>query len=494
MTLSREDQGVPSTPKTPVREVWLLVAMCLCSGIVSVHATVVVPLLGLISDQLGATPHAVSWTLSANLLAAAVFTPLIGRLGDVFGPRAVILWVLVVVLAGSLLCAVATSLPLLLVGRVLQAGCYALFPLAVSVMRSASEPRQLPVRLAVISSMNMLGGLVGMIAAGVLTQDGSSYRDPLWLPVVLTSFALVASWSFVPRLSRARRRVRLDLGGAALLSVALVLLLLPISQGGRWGWGSPRALACFLASALLLWVWVRWELRQPEPLVVMAQLARPRVLIPHVSAFFVGMTMYLSMIVMIEFPQSREGLTGYGFSSSLLEATLVFMAPGAVLSLLVAPFLGHLVRGIGGRRVLVLGSLTGAAGFAGMVLWHAEPWQVIVASSLMQMGTTCGYAALPPLLVEAVGPAETGVANSINAISRCVGSAVGSAFAVALLASQLDADTGLASWGAYAALLTIGAVGYVGLVVAAWVGLPGHRPPHAGTIVAVSQVGAVDPR
>ena len=344
MTLSREDRDAPAGQEDPVREVWLLVAMCLGSGIVSVHATVVVPLLGLISEQVGATPHAVSWTLSANLLAAAVFTPLIGRLGDVFGPRAVILWVLVVVLAGSLLCVIATSLPLLLVGRVLQAGCYALFPLAVSVMRGASESRQLPVRLAVISSMNMLGGLIGMIAAGVLTTDGGSYRDPLWLPVLLTAFALVTSWWFVPRLPRARERARLDLGGAALLSVALVLLLLPISQGGRWGWGSPKALSCFLASALLLSVWVWWERNQPEPLVVVAQLARARVLIPHVSAFFVGMTMYLSMIVMIEFPQSPHDLTGYGFSSSLLEATLIFMAPGAVLSLLVAPFLGHLGR------------------------------------------------------------------------------------------------------------------------------------------------------
>jgi len=154
------------------------------------------------------------------------------------------------------------------------------------------------------------------------------------------------------------------------------------------------------------------------------------------------------------------------------------------------------VRAIGGRRVLVLGSLTGAAGFAGMILWHADPWQVIVASTLMQMGTTCGYAALPPLLVEAVGVAETGVANSINAISRCVGSAVGSAFAVALLASQLDARTGLASWGAFVTLLSVGAVGYLGLVGAAWVGLSRHRRPgpHRGATVAVSPMGATDPR
>jgi MFS family permease len=186
------------------------------------------------------------------------------------------------------------------------------------------------------------------------------------------------------------------------------------------------------------------------------------------------------MIVLIEFPQSPAERTGYGFSVSLLEATVVFMAPGALLSLAVAPFLGHLVRAIGGRRVLILGSVAGASGFAGMVLWHEHVAQVVVASALMQLGTTCGYAALPPLLVEAVAASETGVANSVNAIVRCVGSAVGSAFAVALLASQLDPATGLASWSAYVVLLTIGAVGYLGLVAGAWVGLPRHRRVRAG--------------
>jgi predicted MFS family arabinose efflux permease len=90
-----------------------------------------------------------------------------------------------------------------------------------------------------------------------------------------------------------------------------------------------------------------------------------------------------------------------------------------------------------------------------------------------------------PVLVDAVAASETGVANSINAIVRCIGSAVGSA----LLASHLDRTTGPASWSAYVMPLAVGAVGYLGLVVA-WICFPAHPPPRLGTRVAAIR-GAV---
>ena len=177
--------------------------------------------------------------LTANLLAAAVFTPVLGRLGDLRGERPVILGILVAVSAGTLLAIVASSLPLLLVGRILQGASYGLFPLSISVLRRELPEARLSVAMSVVSSTLAVGGVVGLVATGLLTGDGGDYRRPFWigLGVALLSLALSHRRAAAPPGRAATGRV--DWWGAVVLGAGLVLLLLPVSQGHAWGWGSP---------------------------------------------------------------------------------------------------------------------------------------------------------------------------------------------------------------------------------------------------------------
>ena len=178
--------------------------------------------------------------LTANLLAAAVLTPVLGRLGDLRGERPVILGILVAVAVGTLLAIVATSLPLLLVGRVLQGASYGLFPLSISVLRRELPAARLSVAMSVVSSTLAVGGVVGLVATGLLAGDGGDYRRPFWIGLGVTLVVPGARPRASCRTGRPTGSGRVDWWGALVLGAGLVLLLLPLSQGHTWGWALPR--------------------------------------------------------------------------------------------------------------------------------------------------------------------------------------------------------------------------------------------------------------
>ena len=130
----------------------LVAVLALGTTSLSLMQSLVVPLLPAIGEQLGVSANAAGWVLTANLLAAAVATPVLGRLGDTWGERPVALGVLAAMSAGTLLALVTSSLPLLLVARVLQGASYGLFPLAISVLRRELPAARLDVAMSVVSS------------------------------------------------------------------------------------------------------------------------------------------------------------------------------------------------------------------------------------------------------------------------------------------------------------------------------------------------------
>src|SRR3712207_834953 len=169
---------------------------------------------------------------------SAVATPVLGRLGDTWGERPVALGVLAVMSAGTLLALVTSSLPLLLVARVLQGASYGLFPLAISVLRRELPAGRLDVAMSVVSSTLAVGGVVGLVAAGMLTRDGGDYHRPFWIGLVVCLVTLVLTAVVLPR-RRATGSGRVDWAGAAVLAAGPVLPLPPVSQGHAWGGASP---------------------------------------------------------------------------------------------------------------------------------------------------------------------------------------------------------------------------------------------------------------
>ncbi len=453
------------SPPTPTRPALLVLALSLGVTTLSLLQSLVVPVLGPIGEQLGVSPAAAGWVLTANLLAAAVLTPVLGRLGDTRGERPVILGILAAVALGTLLAIVTESLPLLLVARVLQGSSYGLFPLSISVLRRELPPERLSVAMSVVSSTLGVGGVVGLVAAGLLTGDGGDYRRPFWIGQGVTLVSLVLAAVLLPR-RPATATGRVDWAGAGVLGAGLVLLLLPVSQGNGWGWTSPATLGCGAGALVVLAGWVLLQRRRTQPLVRPALLTDPRMLVPNLAGLTTGVGLFVSFLVVMQYVQTPPAAAGYGFGASVLEAAVVYLLPGGVVGILLAPVAGTVVDRLGALPTLLAGAVAGVAAFTLLAVARSEPWQVITAGLLSQVWVTVVYAALPTLVVQAVRRSETGVANAVNSIARAVGQAAGSTLTVALLGAGLDPATGLPRASAFTgvALLGAGAAAAVALV------------------------------
>jgi MFS family permease len=424
--------GVTRSTAGSVRPALLVGGLSVVVLTVAVLQTAVVPVLGVIGTQLGASAIGVSWAVTANLLAAIAATPLLGRLADLYSKKRVLLGVLIVVLIGSVLAAVTSSLPLLITARVLQGASYALYPISVAVLREELPPGRLAGAMAVMSGTLGFGGGVGLVVVGLLMRGDAGYHRVFWLTTAFTVVVLAIVVFLVPARPRSGTG-SIDWLGAVGLAAGLSALLLAITQGNAWGWLSGRTLACTLGGAAVLAAWWWWEKRRKYPLVSTRMLAKPAMLLTNLATVFVGTGLYFAFLGLTQFVQITRAAAGYGFGASVLQSSVVYLLPGALTGFVVALVSGRFIERYGARRVLVVAAMAGVVGFLSLAVAHDKPWQVIVAGILANAYISLGYGALPALVVAEVEAGETGVATGMNAIARTVGSSMAAAVVAVLL-------------------------------------------------------------
>ncbi|MGO4444915.1 MFS transporter [Mycobacterium sp. 2YAF39] len=422
---------------------------------VAVLQTAVVPVLGIIADQLHASDVGVSWAVTANLLAAIAATPLIGRLADLHSKKQVLLSVLVVVLLGSLLAATTTSLPLLIISRVLQAASFALYPVGIAILREELSPNRLMSAMAVLSGTLGFGGGSGLVVVGLLMSGNAGYHRVFWLTTVFTAAAIVITLFVIPRRPRGVSGT-IDWLGAIGLALGLSTVLLSLTQGQSWGWTSPATFGCGVGGVVVLLGWWRWERRVKQPLVSTEMLRRRPILLTNLATVFVGMGLYFAFLGLTQFVQIPREAAGYGFGATVLEASVVFLLPGVAVGFVIALFSGRFIDRFGARPVLLVAAVAGIAGFLLAAFVHSQAWHVIVAGVLANAYISLGYGALPALVVNEVDASETGVATSMNAIARTIGSSTAAAL-VAVLLSRLAAGTGVPMESSFFAIFIGGA-------------------------------------
>jgi MFS family permease len=440
----------------------LIAALSVVALTVAVLQTAVVPILGLIAHQLHASLVAVSWAVTANLLAAAAATPLIGRLADLHNKKHVLLGVLAIVLAGSLLAATTASLPLLIGARVLQGVSFALYPICVAILRDELPEERVVGALAVLSGTLGVGGGTGLVVTGLLVDGDAGYHRVFWLTTGFCIAVIVIVVAIVPS-RHGSATGTIDWLGAIGLAAGLSLLLLAITQGNLWGWASPATVGTVTAGVAVLVGWWFWERRCRYPLVSTEMLSRRPVLLTNLATVCVGTGLYFGFLGLTQFVQMPRDAAGYGFSASVLHASVVFLLPGALIGFLTATSSGRFIDRFGARPVLVSGAAAGIVGFLWLALAHSWPWQVIVAGLWTNAYISLAYGALPALVVSEVEPGETGVATGVNAIARTVGSSVAAAL-VAVLLARSAGHSGLPAEGAFVTIFLAGA-GTAGLAL-----------------------------
>lgn len=445
----------PPPPTTVQRPLVLVIGLSVVVLTVAVLQTAVVPVLGVIADQLDVSMVAVSWAVTANLLAAVGATPLIGRLADLHRKKRVLLVVLAVVLVGSLLAATTTSLPLLIVARVLQAASFALYPISIAILREELADDRMGSAMSVLSATLGVGGGTGLVVVGLLMSGDAGYHRVFWLTTAFTVLVLAIVIFIVPDRPRSASG-SIDWLGAVGLAAGLSAILLAITQGNSWGWGSPRTVASAVGGVAILSGWWLWERRAARPLVSTRMLTRRTMLFTNLATIFVGMGLYFAFLGLTQFVQISSETAGYGFGATVLEASVVYLLPGALTGFVIALISGRFIDRFGARPVLIIAASAGIVGFLFVAFAHSSTWQVIVASILANAYISLGYGALPALVVSEVGPGETGIATSMNAIARTVGSSTAAALVAVVLGRTTLAGTPMES--SFVAIFVGGAV------------------------------------
>jgi MFS family permease len=225
---------------------------------------------------------------------------------------------------------------------------------------------------------------------------------------------------------------RFDVPGAIGLTAGLICLLLAITKGGDWGWGSGLTLGLFAVAVVILLLWGLMELRIRDPLVDLRTTARRQVLLTNVASVVVGFAMFGMSLVLPTLLQSPQG-TGYGLGLSLVEAGLC-LAPGGLVMMLLSPVSARVTRRWGPKVALMLGTIVIAVGYAATLGLMRSAWQVVIASSVIAAGVGLAYAAMPALIMTSVPPSETAAANGLNALMRSIGTSAASAVISVVLA------------------------------------------------------------
>jgi EmrB/QacA subfamily drug resistance transporter len=465
--MSHAELGEARTHPSRTLLILLLAAMAY-----SLAQTVIVPALPAIQEQTGTSEATVTWLITAFLLVSSVSTPLLGRLGDMYGKERMLLIALVGFGIGSVVCAVGThSIGVLIVGRVIQGVGGAIFPLSFGIVRDEFPPERVASSIGIVSSVFGIGGGAGLVLAGVCV-DHLSVAWLFWISVGVTAFAAWATWRYVPE-SPVRAQSRIDWGGGVLLSAALAAILLGVSQGPGWGWLSGGVIGLVVGGIVVLGGFVAYELRVTDPMVDMHLMARRPVWSPNLAAFAVGFAMFGSYILIPQLVESPDS-TPYGFGLSATGAGLV-MLPSAVVMLIAGPLAGRLGQAFGSRLPLAIGSVLCVFAYAILAFLHGEVWTIVLAGAILGGGIALAFAAMANLVVAAVDQTQTGIATGINTIVRNVGGAVGGQISASLLASQVLASGYPAEDGYTIAFAISGAAAIVALGATALIPRPGER-------------------
>ncbi|MFG2886227.1 MFS transporter [Streptomyces sp. NPDC048297] len=463
------------TPETEPRLRDRLTIPVLASGgiLMAVMQTVVVPLLPDLPRLTGASAGAVSWMVTATLLSGAVLTPVLGRAGDMYGKRRVLTAALALMTVGSVLCALSSDIRVLIAARALQGAAAAVVPLSISILRDELPPERRGSAVALMSSTVGIGAALGLPLAALVVQY-ADWHTMFWLTSALGALGVTATWWAV-RESPVREPGRFDVPGALGLAAGLVCLLLGVSQGGQWGWGSPRVLALFLAALVVLALWWWQQLRAERPLVDLRLVARPRVGLSHVAALLTGFAFYANSLVTAQLVQAPKA-TGYGLGLSIV-ATGLCLLPGGVTMLLFSPVSARISAARGPRITLALGAAVIACGYAVRIADSRDLWMIILGATVVATGTTLAYSALPTLILRAVPAGQTASANGVNVLMRTIGQATSSAAVAAVLVHHSGLVDGIPVPTLHGYLLAFAMAGAIALAAcAAALVIPGDTP------------------
>ena len=433
--------------------------------------SLVAPALPLLASDLHTGQDTVTWVMTAYLLAAAVFTPILGRVGDASGKVKVLMFVLASQAAGAVLAALAPSIGVVIAARAIQGLGAGIIPLGFGIVRDEFPRERVATTIGFLSSLLAGGSGLGLVAAGPVA-DAFGYRWLFWIPAILSAIAAAGIRAFVPE-SAIRSSGRINYAAAVILSAWLVLLIMAVSRAQVWGWVSVQVVGMLVGAAIFCAAWVVVELRAHQPLIDMRMMCLPAVWTTNVAALLVGMIMFGTFTFLPRYIQAPVS-TGYGFGASMAMAGLVLL-PMQLSMFVLGAATGVLSARFSARLVLVAGAVMEVPGCLIMAVAPASYWLLILATVLLGSGVGLAYSSMSSIVVNAVPVSQTSVATGMNTNIRTIGGSIGTAAMASIVTSRV-LPTGLPKIDGYTvSFLALAIVGLLAIIAALSIPRPTSR-------------------
>lgn len=425
----------PASGTVPKRRVFAVLAVIiLFSEIASFEILMVYPALPRMTKAFD-TLH-IAWVASILTLAGATVMPLVGKAADKWGKKRVILLLGGVFVLGSVLCAVAPSLPLLLLGRALQGCLVGVVTMSYSLVRDIMPRDFVPIALGTVVTGVGMSGLAGPFLTGWIL-DSFGYSGVFWFLALYVAVLLPVFGALVPE-SSVRVTSPIDYLGTILLGPGIGVLLLGATQGSDWGWTSGRTLFFLLLGAAMLIGFVCWERVCPNPLIDLRVLLGRKFGPTILAVACVTYTMNSHALIaptMLMTPGDIPGIS-YGAGLSATQYA-IWTCPMGIAGMFLGPLGGHLSRKIGARQVLLgSGTLFLLAMYLGSRLFTVQ-WQVGLLS--LTVGCAVGFlhSSNANLVQDALPASQGGVGNSIGGMSALLTSGIATALTGGIMANDV---------------------------------------------------------
>jgi MFS family permease len=437
--------GVAAGPAREVNgatAVWILIYLGLSLQLLQVG---IIPLLPQIGRATHSTPADVSWLVTGSLLSGAIFLAVLTRLADLVGKRTVVLLALALVLLGSLIGCFATTLPLLVVARVLMGAVLPMLALPEAIASDTMAPRRAQFTIGAIHAGTGAGISAGLLLGALAATGHASWRVFFIVGAVASAIGIAAVVAGI-RDSAERATGRLDVVGALLLAAGLVGVLLAVTEGPTWGWGSGRVLASGLAGLALLGVWWLHQRAARNPLISLRHLLRPAIRLPYAITFLAAIGIYSALSAVTRLAQTPAA-TGAGYGWTPVQAAWY-----AVPQLLGSVACFFLIRAFVQRgrlaAALTLGVALLVVSFAlyGPLAAHAGGTLAALLTDSTGLGITLALTQI--IILRSVPRAESGIAVGLSVVLYAVGNSVGSAVTGSLFAADHTAH-GVPALSAY---------------------------------------------
>ena len=405
----------------------ILLILSLTGLMVSFSESMLIPALPVLQSEFKTTEAIISWVPAIYLLVGSLTTPSFGKLGDTYGKKKLLLTALIFYTIAVIGNGFAWSIESLLAFRAVQGVGLGMFPLAFALIRDEFPKDRVATATGIVSAMFAVGATIGLVGGGWITQTFSWQTNYHLLAPIAVIVTLLVAW-VVPE-SPLRTPSRLDVWGITLLGIAIIGFLVPLTQGGVWGWGSSYTLGLFVIGILATIALVYAELHVREPLIDFALKGVRYVLETNFIMFIAGFAMFLAYLAIVYLTRTPPPV---GFGLDTFHAALSFVPAGLTI-LIAGPLFGRIVNRRGAKNALLLAAVIVAVSFGFLILFNSSLIEIVIGTMILFVGIGGVFVSAINVLILYVPPSKTGAETALNTIFRFVGGAVGTAVAGELL-------------------------------------------------------------